>query len=197
MPRSSETNALVREHSRTKILMTALRLFARHGYEQTSIRMIAQEADISQGLLYNYYSGKEALLHALFARSMEDVRQSFAAAHDRTDEQSLALILRASFAILRDHLDFWRLSYTLRAQPALMGMLGDALHDWTAEIVRTLEAHLRVAGYEQPAIEAAILFATIDGVAQHYALAPDTYPLDAVIEALITRYQPQSEGETR
>ena len=197
MPRSSENNALVREHSRTNILMTALRLFARYGYEQTSIRMIAQEAEISQGLLYNYYSGKEALLHALFARSMEDVRQSFAAADDRPAEQSLALILRASFAIVREHLDFWRLSYALRAHPALMGMLGDALHDWTTEIVHTLEAHLHAAGYQQPAIEAAILFATIDGVAQHYALAPDTYPLDAVIEALITRYQPQSEGETR
>jgi hypothetical protein len=37
-------------------------------------------------------------------------------------------------------------------------------------------------------LEAAVLFATIDGVSQHYALDPERYPLDAVAERIISRY---------
>lgn len=188
MPRTEQDNAIVRERSKAKILMAAMRLFAQRGYEGTSVRMIAEEAQISQGLLYNYYSGKEELLRALFVQSMVDVRQSFAAAHGATGANSLPLIIRASFAIVIEHFDFWRLSYSLRTQPTILAQLGDELQGWTSEINQTLERHLRDAGWEHPEIEAAILFALIDGVAQHYATAPDTYPLNAVIDTLVQRY---------
>ena len=178
----------MREQSRTNIQLAAMRLFARHGYENTSVRMIAEEAGIAQGLLYNYYTGKEALLLDVFARSMEDVRHSFGAMDGANADQSIALLIRASFAIVREHLDFWRLTYSLRTQPSLMALLGEAVGGWTSEIIGTLETHLGAAGVANPPIEAAILFATIDGVSQHYALAPDSYPLDAVVDALITRY---------
>jgi AcrR family transcriptional regulator len=188
MPRSEQDNAVVREQSKNKILMAAMRVFAQRGYEGTSVRMIAEAAGISQGLLYNYFSGKEELIRALFARSMEDVRQSFAPAQDSTGADSLELIIRASFAIVIEHFDFWRLSYSLRAHSMILAQLGDDLQRWTAEINQTLEEHLRNAGWEHPEIEAAILFALIDGVSQHYATAPDTYPLDAVIATLVQRY---------
>jgi AcrR family transcriptional regulator len=188
MPRSEQDNAIVREQSKAKILVAAMRVFAHRGYEGTSVRMIAEEAGISQGLLYNYYSGKEELLRALFVRSIEDVRHSFAAAQGSTEANSLPLIIRASFAIVIEHFDFWRLSYSLRTQTTILAQLGDDLQRWTAEINQTLEKHLRDAGWEHPEIEAAILFALIDGVSQHYATAPDTYPLNAVIDTLVQRY---------
>jgi AcrR family transcriptional regulator len=195
MPRTEQDNAIVREQSKAKILMAAMRLFAQRGYEGTSVRMIVEEARISQGLLYNYYSGKEDLLRALFVRSIEDVRQSFAAAQGSAGANSLQLIIRASFAIVIEHFDFWRLSYSLRAQPTILAQLGDDLQRWTAEITQTLEKHLRDAGWKHPEIEAAILFALIDGVSQHYATAPDTYPLNAVIDTLVQRYGGTSAPE--
>jgi hypothetical protein len=67
--------------------------------------------------------------------------------------------------------------------------LREQLHTWTASIVERLERYLREAGWPQPELEAAILFATIDGVAQHFALEPQRYPLEAVMETLIVRYR--------
>jgi AcrR family transcriptional regulator len=80
MPRSEELNQRLREESQERILVAALRVFADHGYGGASMRMIAQEADISPGLIYAYFPGKEALRDAIFARSMNDVRASFIAA---------------------------------------------------------------------------------------------------------------------
>ena len=167
----------------------ALALFARHGYERTSVRMIAESAGIAQGLLYNYFESKEALLRAIFERSMGDVGESFARAERAPDPRDrIEQLVRGAFAILRENVDFWRLSYGVRMQAAVLEGLGEAVHDWTATIRRTLEGYCREAGVDRPELEAAVLFAVIDGVSQHYVLDPEHYPLDDVAELLVARY---------
>jgi len=49
------------EGRRRDVLAAARRLFAARGYEQTSIRAIAAEADVNQALVITYFGGKEAL----------------------------------------------------------------------------------------------------------------------------------------
>jgi AcrR family transcriptional regulator len=52
--------------TRQRILDTALRLFAMHGYEQTSMRDVAAAAGCSLGLAYRYFASKEDLVLALY-----------------------------------------------------------------------------------------------------------------------------------
>lgn len=79
-PRSTRQFAQMREDSRERILDSALAVFAEHGFAGASVRRIAARGGISQGLLYNYFDGKDALLRALFERNMADVAASFATA---------------------------------------------------------------------------------------------------------------------
>ena len=188
-PRSPELNQRLRSASRALILEHALRLFAEHGYERTSVRMIAEAADISQGLLYNYFDSKDALLRAIFEASVDDVRRSFAAAEAEPDPtRRIERLVRESFEILRHNLLFWRLSYGVRMQPAVLQGLGDSVGGWLTFIHGTLERYLREAGVPDAQLEAAILFALIDGVSQHYVLDPDAYPLGAVADRIVARY---------
>jgi AcrR family transcriptional regulator len=151
--------------------------------------MIAQEAGVAQGLMYNYFAGKDELLRAIFEQSMHDVRESFVQAEETDDPpQRIAALVRASFAIVKRNQRFWRLSYGSRMQQSVLASLGGELSGWVAEIQQRLERYLRAAGVADPAIEAAILFALIDGVCQHYVLDPQHYPLAAVEEAIIARY---------
>src|SRR5690554_7710616 len=107
MPRMDEHLEEIREQSRTKILEGALRLFAHHGYAATSVRRIAEEAGVSQGLLYNYFDGKEGLLRAMFERSTEDVERSLADAEaGETPQARIERLVRSAFAIVREHLPF-------------------------------------------------------------------------------------------
>lgn len=52
------------EERRLQILDTALKVFASKGFAGTSIKDISEAAGISQGLMYHYFAGKEALLEA-------------------------------------------------------------------------------------------------------------------------------------
>lgn len=189
-PRTAEQNHELREESRRKIMKHAMALFATHGYDQTSVRMITQSAGISQGLMYNYFESKEHLLLALFQRSVQDVNESFVRAEEADDPRELiAQLVRAAMAVVREHLDFWRAWYSVRMQPSVIAKLGADLPVWTDTTRQQLESYFRSAGVSQPAIEATVLFAVIDGVAQHYALEAEHYPLEEVVEAVIEKYQ--------
>nr|WP_202418150.1 TetR family transcriptional regulator [Streptomyces sp. YIM 132580] len=56
------------EQTRTLILETALRLFAERGYDKTTMRAIAQEAGVSTGNAYYYFSSKEHLVQGFYDR---------------------------------------------------------------------------------------------------------------------------------
>jgi AcrR family transcriptional regulator len=68
---SREQQAIAR---RAQIVETALRLFARHGFDGTSTKQIAEAAGITEGLIFHYFPTKAHLLTAVI-----DTRHSFLA----------------------------------------------------------------------------------------------------------------------
>ena len=202
MARSKQLNQRMREASRGRILETALELFGEHGYDRTSIKMIAAGAGISQGLLYNYFPSKDAVLTAIFKQSMEDVQASFAQAEAGDPSERIERLVRGAFEILRRNQAFWRLSYGVRMQSGVLAGLGKRMTKWTTTINQTLTRYLREAGVAHPELEAAILFALIDGVSQHFVLDPDRYPLDAVAARIVDQFrrssrQPRAKSKGR
>lgn len=175
--------------NRTRLVQAALRLFAVHGYASTSVRRIAQAAGVSQGLLYTYFPGKQALLQEIFENGMRGVAESFARMEEaRSPAGRLEVLVRSAMAIVRRDASFWQLFYGLRFQQASLEDLGDAIATSSAAILETLESLLRSVGVADPAGEARVLFATIDGLAQHALLDPVHYPVDAAIAAVLARY---------
>ncbi|UWX97444.1 TetR family transcriptional regulator [Arthrobacter zhaoxinii] len=65
------------EQTRRLLIDTALRLFASQGYEKTTMRAIALEADVSVGNAYYYFRSKDDLIHELY-RSLQDEHRSLA-----------------------------------------------------------------------------------------------------------------------
>ncbi len=52
--------------TRERLYATALRLIAARGYEATTLRDIAKDANVSVGLLYRYFPSKQAVVIALY-----------------------------------------------------------------------------------------------------------------------------------
>lgn len=152
------------------------------------MKAIAESAGVATGLLYSHFDGKAGLLQALFEQSMGHVRLSFALAESAPGDNRIAALVRASVDIVRAQVDFWRLGYAARTQPAVIAALGPALAEWTAQIIGTLRGYLADAGSPTPELDAWALFAQIDGMCQHYALSPDDYPVDAIAERVIARW---------
>ena len=59
------------ERSRRAVLDAALSLFARHGFRGTTMRDIAQRAEVSTGNVYHHFPDKDALFSALIEEYVE------------------------------------------------------------------------------------------------------------------------------
>lgn len=186
MPRSPDANDAIRLATRQRLLDAAMRCFASKGFAGTSIRDIAQAAGVATGLLYAHFDSKDTLLLSVFAQSMQQVQSTFAEAlNPAPGEQPVATLVRAAVRTVRAHLPFWQLSYALRHQPEVLGTLGPAIEAWQQDIVQ----HLRLILADQATeTEALALFAQIDGLCQHFAANPETYPADEVAEVVIAQW---------
>ena len=54
-----------------KILLTALQLFARDGYEAVSVRSIAEELGMTKGALYRHYKNKRDIFDSIVDRMIQ------------------------------------------------------------------------------------------------------------------------------
>ena len=70
-PRSKENNEEIRNTQRQKILTTALKAFSKYGLHGVKMADIADEAEVSYGLIYHYYSSKEKLFSELVHQAYE------------------------------------------------------------------------------------------------------------------------------
>ncbi|MFD2168521.1 TetR/AcrR family transcriptional regulator [Tumebacillus lipolyticus] len=76
------------------ILETGYRLFAEHGFEKTSMAMIAKEVGISKPALYYHFVSKESLIDALLDEICKSIGFStFFSVQNYTNDNFVALLI--------------------------------------------------------------------------------------------------------
>lgn len=175
-----------RANSREKIVQTALELFSSQGFEKTSIREIARSADISLGLLYNYFESKESLLRAIVMDGIRDVHQFFE--FNPEEHNKLEALISKIFINVKKKKKHWRLLHNIRMQKHLTELLAEELEEVNNYIIAELSLILQELRYQQPMQEAVLLFATIDGITNHY-LTNNRYPIEKIMRLLFAKYQ--------
>jgi|SRR5690625_100504 len=71
-PLKPKNNEEIREKRKRQIESSALIIFAKNGYLRTKMSMIANEAKISEGLIYRYYQSKEQLFLSIVEVLMKE-----------------------------------------------------------------------------------------------------------------------------
>lgn len=89
--------------TRARILDAALRLFRERGFERTTLRDVAGEADASLGLVYRYFEGKEAFVHELYADLADEFAARVADLPPGRWPARATAALDVSFAVLGPH----------------------------------------------------------------------------------------------
>src|SRR5436305_14471557 len=82
-PRATTPKA---EETRERILDAALQLFRERGFDQTTMRDIAAEADVATGAAYYYFRSKEELVMAFYVRTVEEARTLLPTAMARSND---------------------------------------------------------------------------------------------------------------
>jgi AcrR family transcriptional regulator len=91
------------EAARERLYATAIRMIGERGYEQTTLREIAAEADVSLGLLYRYFPGKHAVILKLYEELTSDYAEKAADMKPGRWRDRFVFALEMSLAVLQPH----------------------------------------------------------------------------------------------
>lgn len=100
-----------RERAKKEIIDAAAELFARKGFEDTSMKDIAERADLSVGKLYHHFEGKSEIIREIleeYVNEMSAVSEAACVPDDPPLEQ-LRCRIRASIEHLKEHRNFIRI----------------------------------------------------------------------------------------
>ncbi|HEU4417748.1 MAG TPA: TetR family transcriptional regulator [Planctomycetota bacterium] len=108
------------ERTKERIVQAALDLFREHGYEATTMRMVADRAGVSLGNAYYYFESKDLLLQA-FYREVHEAHVAAAAAvlqQERTLVGRLRGVMLAKLEVIEPYHRFSSLMFRTAADPA-------------------------------------------------------------------------------
>ena len=107
------------DQTKSLILETALEIFHEHGYEETTMRAIAQKAGVSLGNAYYYFSSKEHLIQAFYQRLHENhVAVSIPALEKETTLKArLLTVMRLKIDTLNPYHQFASVLFKTAAHP--------------------------------------------------------------------------------
>ncbi len=187
-PKTPEQNARIRAESRQRIMAAAMHLFARDGYERTSIAGIAREAGVAKGLLYNYFSSKEDLLRTLILEAFSGGDEQVANLVAADPRSTLRNLLKWFFDEMRQRPEHWRLitEITLRVDKyAFVHELAKAKMEEYVQVLSRLFAQLN---YTDPLNEARLFVGILDGIGVEALVLKEDYPLAAMEKFLLKKY---------
>lgn len=146
-------------------MKTALDLFAKEGYGHVTIAMLADNAGISRGLMYNYFESKDQLLKELLNNAIEYIMESFDPNQDGIlTPDEFELFIRKTFKLMRDEGDFFRKFFSMIIQPNVKLLLRDsAMKDLMIEYFEVFTAYFKKQGFEDPPLEVFNLSVLIEG----------------------------------
>jgi AcrR family transcriptional regulator len=119
MRKKKSAKTLKGDQTKALILETALEMFRERGYEETTMRAIAEKAGVSLGNAYYYFHSKEYLIQAFYHR-MHDVHlaESVPALENvNTLKARLLVVLRLKIDTLKPYHQFAGVLFKTAAHP--------------------------------------------------------------------------------
>ncbi len=180
---------LNKEQRKQQIIDVAIRLFGQKGYHNTPISLIAKEAGISKGLMYNYFTNKEDLLykaiHSAFILFEPSIKPMLKRDIANTDVE---YFIRESIKVVKDKPDYWAVFFSVMIQPSLpKELIGKFLKEIEPLFV-FIRRYMSNRGVENPDLEAVLFTTTLDGVCMNYVANRDNYPINEIQELIIEKY---------
>lgn len=185
----NECSFIMKQNRKEHISETALELFAAQGYGNTSIAMIAKKAGVAQGLLYNFFPSKEALLHAIIDKGFSDIKISMEDyLREKDPYNAIANHVEQTFKLVEQNKHYWKLFHSIKLQDKVQEYLDTKYASAQTFIIKTLASNFKKLKYRSPLLEAKLFFATIDGLVVHYLMDEDEYPLIQIKNYIIKKY---------
>lgn len=185
-PRTSKQFDKIRQEKKELIMEVSLELFAENGFHATSISQIAKKANISKGLVYNYFESKKELLDALIDHGFDSIFQNFNINQDGIlTEEEFAFFIKQNFQLLRKNLKHWKLFFLLMLQPQITDNFSKDYEEKGAPMFQILFKFIKSQGSNDPEGDLMAISAMLEGAFLYTIVAPDVFPMDILEDKII------------
>lgn len=186
MPRTKEQFEGIRKNKIALIKQSAMELFASEGYLSTSIAKIAQSANISKGLMYNYFKSKEDLLQSIVRDGVNETFEAFDRNKDgRLTTDEFEYYVRQNFILIKEKREFYKLLYTIMLQPNVHEIITSVQNDISTKVLTIANEYFE-QNFEDPQTELILFSSLMKGLSMQYVFAPE-YISDEMIEKAVQR----------
>jgi AcrR family transcriptional regulator len=192
MPKISQAK---KDARRDQILSAAMRLFARQGFQATTMPEICAEAGLSVGAVYSYFSGKDAIIAALVEAGRRGTADLAAdARQEGSPEARLEALLRELERPGREILNQVDVRWLAEAigDRGMREGYRQAYAGLTAELTKLLEPGTR--GAAAPEGLAELVAAAMVGLQVRKAILPKA-DLSPALDALLGLLKPTRSAE--
>jgi AcrR family transcriptional regulator len=195
----AERRSRERAELQEKILDTARTLFARHGYEAVTLRLIAEEIEYAPSVIYSFFKDKEALIRTICEHDFAALAEAFVQSLQITDPiERIRQMGQIYIEFAVRHPNHYRLMFMtpspVEPSAAELSLKGDPLHDGYAALKQAVEEAIK-GGYlrfecQDLELAAQTLWAGVHGVASlHIVLVDDPWfewqPLEIRAQTMI------------
>ncbi|MGK7397895.1 MAG: TetR/AcrR family transcriptional regulator [Candidatus Cyclobacteriaceae bacterium M3_2C_046] len=187
-PRTKEQLAQIKTRRRNQIMVVALENFAKSGYHKTSIDLIAKQANISKGLVYNYFQSKDDILKALIEMVFKEFEGLMSELNIDQPKEVLRKLFSLYFSLLRQKTEFYKLFAMISMRANEFNFIAEFVKQKYEQYKDLLTQLLSAIDLENPAEEALILTSLFDGIGFQYIVIGDDYPLDKYEKYIIDKY---------
>lgn len=171
------------------ILETATQLFAERGFEDTSVALICERAEVSKGLVFHHFKSKNGLLRAIFENTTNDMIQ-LVNEKDKSLSASerLSNLITDIFEQLKKDKTLFQLNLNVILQPKTNQILKDLIDIRASFILEFVKPIFEELTPDTSLLNSYLFIAEIDGIALSYLYVYDNYALDAIQNQLIQKY---------
>ncbi len=188
-PKTKAQYKQIRHDRKAAIEDAAMQLFAENGFSRVSISRIAQKAGVSKGLLYNYFTNKEALVKDIVVKGFRQMldKLDFNFNKEITRERFIELINK-NFDLLQKEISYWNLYISVITQPAVIALVKEEIFDVITPFLTALTKYYAQNNVKNPEVHSLLVGAILDGVTIDYMLGPEEYPLEAIKNLIIEKF---------
>lgn len=176
-------------NKKKEILEVATKLFAKNGFENTSITNICEEAKVSKGLIFHHFQSKNDLLRKIYEKTSELIIEINKSKETTlTPKERLLELLESFFAKLESDKLFFQLSLNISLQPSTRDILDDLIKIRSSFILNSVKSIFDEISADKSTALCYMFIAELDGIALNYLYAFEEYPLHIVKEELLNKY---------
>jgi len=199
-PRSKEMARKMRGKTREAIISASLELFAKHGYSATTTEEIANKARISKGLIFTHFSTKQDILFAILDEEIERILPEFFKENDpRPAKEKFIALVNSWLGMIKNEPLLVRLSLQLNLDDEYRKVLKKKGIKYFEVTFARLSKLIEQLGSDKPELDCFLLMFVFDGIVANYTVAPELFPIDAImdhlIETLLSRWEKSNREE--